>query len=239
MERSTANWVIIALPMHKLMNSKGTLHQYFINNPTKRLHKWLHYFDIYEKHFDRFVNKSPTILEIGVHGGGSLEMWKNYFGDRAKIIGIDINPECKIHESEGIEIFIGSQDDTALLNSIKEKYNKFDIVIDDGSHKMSHMKKTFLELYSSVQERGLYLVEDTHTCYSNKYEGGLRKPDSFIELAKELVDHLNASYTKGEIPISTFTTGTSSISFYDSIIVFEKSPQGARQPLITKGMAEK
>ena len=229
---------MIALRIHGSMNSRGFLHQYFVNNSTKRLHKWLHYFDIYEKHFDRFVNKSPTILEVGVHGGGSLEMWRNYFGNGAKIIGVDINPECKQHESEGIEIFIGSQDDAALLDSIKKKYKKFDIVIDDGSHIMSHMKKTFLELYNSVQERGVYLVEDTHTCYWDEYEGGLRKPGSFIEVAKELVDHLNAIHTRGEIPASTFTTGTSSISFYDSIIVFEKSPQGARQAPITKGMAD-
>ena len=220
------------------MNSKGFLHQYFINNPGKRLHKWLHYFDIYEKHFDRFVNQSPTVLEIGVHGGGSLEMWKNYFGDGAKVIGIDINPECKQHESPGIEIFIGSQDDNTFLNLIKNKYKDFDIIIDDGSHKMSHMKKTFIELYSSVKDHGIYLVEDTHTCYRSENEGGLRKKDSFIEVAKELVDHLNAVHTRGEIPVSSFTTGTSSISFYDSIIVFEKSPQAARRSIITRGMGE-
>ena len=218
------------------MSNEGFLHKYFLKNASKRLHKWVHYFDIYEKHFDRYVNKSPVILEIGVHGGGSLEMWKNYFGRGAKIIGIDINPECKQHEAEGIEIFIGSQDDKNLLNSIKEKYPHIDVVLDDGSHIMSHMKKTFIELYDFVDDNGIYMVEDTHTCYWEEYEGGAGKKESFIQLSKALVDHLNAVHTRNAVPVSKFTRSTHSICFYDSIIVFEKSPQGIRQAPITMGL---
>jgi len=107
----------------------------------------VHYFDIYESHFERFRGKSPTILEIGVFGGGSLTMWKAYFGPGAKIVGVDINPACKIHEAEGNEIFIGSQDDPTLLNTILSKYPKIDIVLDDGSHKMQHMIATFEHMY--------------------------------------------------------------------------------------------
>jgi hypothetical protein len=58
------------------MNDTGFLHRYFLNNGYLRLHKWMHYFDIYEHHFARFRGKSPTVLEIGVKGGGSLAMWK-------------------------------------------------------------------------------------------------------------------------------------------------------------------
>ena len=31
-----------------------------------------------------------TFLEIGVSLGGSLEMWRNYFGPEATIVGLDI-----------------------------------------------------------------------------------------------------------------------------------------------------
>ena len=55
----------------------GELHAYFLRNTAKVLHKWVHYFDIYEKHFERFRGKSPVVLEIGVSGGGSLAMWKD------------------------------------------------------------------------------------------------------------------------------------------------------------------
>ena len=44
-------------------------------------------------------------MEIGVFNGGSLKIWKNYFGPDSRIIGIDINPECKRFTDEGIEIF--------------------------------------------------------------------------------------------------------------------------------------
>jgi len=34
--------------------SDGFLHKYFLNNGYKQLHEWGHYFDIYERHFERF-----------------------------------------------------------------------------------------------------------------------------------------------------------------------------------------
>ena len=73
----------------------GFLHNYFLNNSGKLLHKWMHYFDIYERHLERFRNTAPIMLEIGVSGGGSLAMWKDYLGPEAKIVGIDIDPACK------------------------------------------------------------------------------------------------------------------------------------------------
>ena len=95
------------------------LHNYFLNNNGKILHKWIHYFDIYEKYFSEYVNKDVLMFEIGVDGGGSLEMWKSYFKN-ATIIGIDINPECKAHEDISSNIFveIGDQSDISFLDSI-------------------------------------------------------------------------------------------------------------------------
>ena len=216
--------------------SDGFLHKYFLNNPGRRLHKWTHYFDIYERHFERFRGKSPIVLEIGVFGGGSLDMWKAYFGPGVQIIGLDINPECKKLEGPSIEIFIGSQDDENTLNSIKQKYGAFDIVIDDGSHMMSHMIKSFELLYEAVKEDGIYMVEDTHTCYWADYEGGLKREGSFLEFAKNKVDELHAAFSQGQVPISNFTRSTDYIAFYDSIVVFEKRRQTKRGAGITHAM---
>lgn len=96
-------------PVMNGQTDQGFLHRYFLENSSKRLHKWIHYFDIYERHLSRFRNASPVMLEIGVSGGGSLEMWREYYGSGARIVGLDINPECKKHEQDSIEIFIGSQ----------------------------------------------------------------------------------------------------------------------------------
>ena len=215
---------------------RGDLHRYFFNNAHKPLHKWMHYFDIYERHFERFRGKSPVMLEIGVFGGGSLAMWKDYFGPGCKIVGVDINPECKIHECQDIEIFIGSQDDPSLLDRIKSKYRHIDIVLDDGSHIMQHMVSTFDLLFDFVDENGVYLVEDTHTCYWEEYQGGLGRAGSFIEFAKAKIDDLHATQTRGAVPASNFTRSTSSVTFYDSVIVFEKQRQGVRQTPMTQPM---
>lgn len=216
--------------------SYGRLHRYFLNNGELRIRKWLHYFDIYERHFRRFVNKNPVVLEIGVFGGGSLRMWQEYFGSGSKIVGLDINPECKNYEGENIEIFIGSQDDEDILNMIISKYPSLDIVIDDGSHMMRHMKKSFEMLYPGVGNNGIYLVEDTHTCYWEEYEGGLGRASTFVEFAKLKIDELNAVHSRNKIPVTGFTRGTDSICFYDSVIVFEKRRQGARQAPTTEPM---
>ena len=58
------------------------------------------YFDAYHENFKEFRNKEITFVEIGIFQGGSLEIWKKYFGDKARIIGIDINPECKKFEDD-------------------------------------------------------------------------------------------------------------------------------------------
>ncbi|WP_321922669.1 CmcI family methyltransferase [Paraburkholderia guartelaensis] len=216
----------------------GFLHKYFLNNPDKRLHKWIHYFDIYERHFTRFRNKAPVMIEIGVFGGGSLAMWKEFFGAGSRIIGVDINPQCKAHEAEGIEIFIGSQDDPALIDQIFRKYPEVDIVLDDGSHVMNHMIASFELMYDRLHKNGIYMVEDTHTCYWPEYQGGVGRPGSFIEFAKNKIDELNAVHSRGKIPISSFTKSTDYIACYDSIVAFERRPQGHRQAPITCAMVE-
>lgn len=216
--------------------SDGFLHKYFLNNANKRLHKWVHYFDIYERHFARFRGKSPVIIEIGVFGGGSLAMWKEYFGPGCKIVGIDINPECKEHEGEGIEVFIGSQDDPAVIESIFAKYPHVDIVLDDGSHMMQHMIRSFELMYDRVNPNGVYMVEDTHTCYWKEYEGGLGREGSFMEFVKHKLDEINAVHSKGALPVSEFTRSTDCIACYDSVVVFERRRQSQRQAPITTPM---
>ena len=215
-------------------HGSGFLHRYFLENSSKRLHKWIHYFDIYERHFSRFRGMSPVLLEIGVFGGGSLQMWREYFGEGAQIIGLDIDPECKKHQGDSIDIFIGSQDDPKVIQSILKKYPRIDIVLDDGSHMNHHMIRSFELLYEQVHPRGVYMVEDTHTCYWDEYGGGLRRPDSFIEYAKARIDDINAVHSRDTLPVSTFTRSTDCIAIYDSVVVFEKRPQGSRQAPITE-----
>jgi hypothetical protein len=211
---------------------------FFWNEPkTLKVHKWHHYFEIYDRHFSKYKGTNPVILEIGVAKGGSLEMWNHYFKGQCTIYGIDIDPECKKYESSfsNVKIFIGDQGDSNFLNYIKTQVPAIDILIDDGSHMNYHIIKSFEFLYSTVTPGGTYLIEDLHTSYWKEYAGGLLHSGSAIEYLKTLIDKLNAKHQEIVIPKkltwekdvvkkpdSTFSNITNSLHFYDSIAVIEK-----------------
>jgi hypothetical protein len=199
-----------------------TLWSDFLTNDKRVINKWKHYFPIYERHFKDFVYKPVTFMEIGCGLGGSLPMWKRYFGPHARIVGIDINPECKRFEEDQIEIYIGQQQDCQFLQSLIDEVGTPDIVLDDGSHVMSHIMASFQFLYPRMLKNGIYMVEDLHTAYWEEYEGGLRKSSTFIELCKNLIDELNADHNRGALPATEFTRTTLSMHFYDSVAVFER-----------------
>lgn len=194
----------------------------FLTNDGRLIHKWKHYFPIYERHFRDFVYKPVTFLEIGCGHGGSLQMWKRYFGPHATIIGIDILPLCKSYEEDQIEVRIGPQQDTQFLQTVLDEFGKPDIVLDDGSHMMSHVVKTFEFLYPRVAKNGIYMVEDLHTSYWEEYEGGLRRLGTFVERCKDMLDELNADHTRDVFPPTEFTKTTLAMHFYDSVAVFER-----------------
>ena len=206
------------------MNKKNPLLKYFENNDKRLIHKWMHYFNIYDRHFSKYRGKQVTVLEFGVFQGGSLQMWKNYFGKKARIIGVDINPECKQFEEDRIEIYIGDQEDRTFLKKLIKKIGPVDVVIEDGGHTMGQQIATFEEVYPHMKSDGVFLIEDLHTSYWHEYGGAYRKQGTFIEYAKDLIDQLNAwhSRDKESFKVDDFTRQTDSIHAYDSIIVFEK-----------------
>ncbi|MDE3016006.1 MAG: class I SAM-dependent methyltransferase, partial [Pseudomonadota bacterium] len=170
---------------------------FLTNQDDLRINKWAHYFPIYERHLQRFRNLDVTLLEIGVNHGGSLKLWKRFLGPYAKIVGIDINPQCVKAEEEQIQIRIGSQSDGAFLDGLLDEIGIPDIVIDDGSHVMKDVNVTFDYLYPKLLKNSVYLVEDLHTAYWEEYGGGAGKPDSFIERCKHFIDVLNADHSRG------------------------------------------
>ena len=109
------------------------LERFFKQHHGRLIHKWLHYFEIYDRHFARFRGGSVNILEFGVSQGGSLQMWRDDFGQQAQLFGVDINPNCKQFEEAGVRIFIGDQQDRAFLRSLARALPRIDILIDDGA----------------------------------------------------------------------------------------------------------
>jgi hypothetical protein len=193
------------------------------NHLGRAIDKWTHYFDAYHRHFARFRGLPITVIEIGVYNGGSLRMWREYFGPQSKIVGVDINPDCARFAETGVDVIIGDQSDRGFLRALRESCPAPSILIDDGGHGMEQQIATFEEMYLHLVPDGVFVCEDIHTSYWNAYAGGLCREGTFIEYSKKLIDKLNAHFVEGgALPVDEFTRRTGSMHFYDSMLVIER-----------------
>lgn len=196
------------------------------------IHKWLQYFDIYHRYFSKFVGQEVHMLEIGVQSGGSLDLWRHYFGDKLFLYGVDINPYAKelFDSPPHTRIFIGDQQNRSFWAEFRSQVPRLDIVLDDGGHTAQQQVATFEELYNFVSEHGVYMVEDVPP-----------GPGSFLAYAREHTAELFGHYASN-IPgrfsatePGLFTKTTMGIAFYDMQVVYEKG-RHARPPLpVRKG----
>lgn len=212
------------------------LEEYFLKNSGHRTVKWKHYLEIYDRYFSRFRGTEVHLLEIGVFDGGSLQMWKSYFGPKARIYGVDVDPNCKQLEEEQISIFIGDQSDERFLSYLAKTLPRIDILIDDGGHKMKEQIATFRVLFPHIDKQGIYVCEDLHTSYWRKFGGGFRKRGTFIEYSKGFIDSIHAWHSKEprKLAVSDLTRSIYSLHYYDSLFVIEKRPMEPPSP-ITSG----
>jgi hypothetical protein len=215
------------------------LRQYFEANRGPLLNKWMHYFDIYDRHFARFRGREIVMVEIGIYHGGSLGMWKSYFGPQAKLVGIDINPRALKFADEQVTVLIGDQSDRKFLQSVRAKYPRIDILLDDGGHSMNQQIVSFEELYDAVADDGVYMIEDTHTSYWHEYGGGLNSPNSFLEYTKRLLDQLNAWHVRewAGSDKTSFAKSAWSLTWYDSVVAIEKRPKQPPEAKMTGKMS--
>lgn len=190
----------------------------------RALTKWKHYFQIYEREMNRFLNKPISFLEIGVFKGGSIPMWKDYFPKGSSLTFIDIDPACKDLEIEGTQVRIGNQADPDFLAALAQEFGPFDLILDDGSHISQHQIKSFENLWPHLKNGGLYMVEDCHTSYWPGFGGGYRNEASFIEYGKRLIDTMHSWYTDQDdlFPFQPMAKELNSVRFFDSIVAIEK-----------------
>lgn len=204
----------------------------YMNSP-KVSYKHNTYFDSYDHFFDSYRDQKITFVEIGVLDGGSLFMWRDYFGSKARIIGVDLNPEAKKWEKEGFEIHIGSQSDRNFWLNFVDEIGEIDIVLDDGGHTYSQQIITAECLLPHINDGGMLLVEDTHTSYMDGF-GDLNF--SFIEYVKEHIDKINMRF--GEFPKDQAETRFWSMEIVESMVAFrvKKEPTNLRsEPIFNIG----
>ncbi|HNP33965.1 MAG TPA: class I SAM-dependent methyltransferase [Flavobacterium sp.] len=167
--------------------------------------KWEHYFDIYHKHLAKFVGKKVDVLEIGIYSGGSLEMWRSYFGEKCHIYGVDIEEACKEYENDYVSVFIGDQESPDFWKGFKNDVKGIDILIDDGGHTAEQQQATLEEMLQHIRPGGVYICEDIHGTFNR-----------FSAYAAGLVNELNSMGN------SQFQSAIHSIHFYPYVLVIEK-----------------
>ncbi|RWC32699.1 glycoside hydrolase family 99-like domain-containing protein [Mesorhizobium sp.] len=155
--------------------------------------KWSIYLSAYDRIFSEYRNKPVRILEIGVQNGGSLEIWRRYFAKAELVLGCDINLACGnlIFDDEKIAVVVGDANTDEVERSIAARSEKFDIIIDDGSHSSSDIIRSFVRYFPHLSEGGVYIAEDLHCSYWREFGGGLYDPLSSMSFFKRLLDVVN------------------------------------------------
>lgn len=181
-----------------------------------------HYFQAYERHFARFCGLEAHVLEIGVFSGGSLEMWRRYFGPKCMVYGVDIEPRCRAYENESVRVFIGDQSDRDFWRRFKQQVPVLDVVIDDGSHIAEHQIVALEELLPHLRPSGVYLCEDIHHAFNGfvAYLCGLAQNLNVAAFESNNADDKQRSVLKA----SPFQSVVSSVHLYPYMAVLERTP---------------
>ncbi len=178
--------------------------------------KWWHYLEIYERHLRRFRGADVTLLEIGVAGGGSLAMWRDYLGPRAQIHGVDSDPRCVALAGANVQILIGDQGDPAFWVSTLDDLADIDIVIDDGGH-LAHQQAVTLEcLLARMNPGGVYACEDIH--------GPFHPFHAFVDGLTRPLSDIAPPNGRAAAPARGMHTRVASVHRYPLMTVLELSP---------------
>jgi glycosyltransferase involved in cell wall biosynthesis len=220
-----------------------TLEQLYLQHHGKVSDKWSLYLSEYDRllasHRDRPIN----FLEIGIQNGGSLEIWSEFFRNANKLVGCDINPDCArlSYQDPRIAVIVGDANMDETERAIVGCTERFDIVIDDGSHTSGDIVKSFLRYFPKLDDGGIFIAEDLHCSYWQGFDGGLYHPYSSIAFFKLLADVINHEhwgvnkraedllagfcdeYRCGPLSITTLES-IHSVEFVNSLCVVRKLP---------------
>jgi hypothetical protein len=206
-----------------MLSKLPSLTELFEQHHGRVIHKFPHHIGVYEKLFAPLNDgRDLTILEIGLADGGSLELWRKYFGQNATIIGVDIQDKSFLAEDVDAKILVGDQGKDEFWQAALPQIGRPDIIIDDGSHMCLDQLVTFSALFEVLNDGGLYIVEDIHTSYRAFYGGGLKHPCSLVEYLKRVIDNMHSSEHAGLSDQSHIF----SLQIYPNLAVIEKRNPG-------------
>lgn len=142
------------------------------NYITDKMHTNHNYFYfIYENVFSEIRDTTKLVCEIGTmptQGAtlacNSQRIWRDYFHN-AEILALDINLNWGGEDTdmERITLKYFDQSDREQIKNMSNELNNYDVILDDGSHKMFDQQVTFANLFRSLRPGGVYVLEDLHT----------------------------------------------------------------------------
>ena len=121
--------------------------------------------DFYAKELDDKKDKKINILEIGSYSGASAAAFSKYF-PLSKIFCLDVNITNFIYKSKKINVFgldVVNQSDILTFYkkiNISDDIKFFDIIIDDGSHKLNDIIFSLNFFFKNLRDKGSYIIED-------------------------------------------------------------------------------
>jgi hypothetical protein len=146
------------------------------------------YLPIYEQVL--ITKQIDRVLEIGVGlNGPSLKMWSEYY-PKAWVVGWDLENLMSPQDLYGhnISTFLVNQSSRESMKSWFDENGqyfknglKFDLIVDDGSHRQHDMQTSLGFLWDYLDWGGIYIIEDLHVCFKHnmlEYIGGGTKEDN-------------------------------------------------------------
>jgi hypothetical protein len=114
-----------------------------------------HYLSLYEA---LLVNYFPPrrMLEIGVQFGCSMRTWREYFGSKTEITGIDVTDNEGSGKGDW-NLIIGNAYNPIMLEQFDKK---FDLIIDDGSHEVADQCFVASNYPKLLSDDGFLFIED-------------------------------------------------------------------------------
>lgn len=177
------------------------------------------YLDLYDKYFSDIRYDENNILEIGIFNGDSLRIFSEYF-ENSKLYAFDIMDKRNL-DIKNCNITVGDQSDRNFLNSFSDI--EFDIIIDDGSHKMDHQQISFGFLFKFLKSGGIYVIEDLHTSLPDFVEN-INYGKSYFGL-NETSDNNTINFIENRLP--NYYLSNDEVSYLNdnikSVDIFETS----------------
>jgi hypothetical protein len=199
------------------------------------------YFPAYAQLFSHLRGTECVLVEVGILDGGSLFMWREWLGPKARIIGVDLNPEAAKWRDSGFEIFIGDQGDPAFWQGVLAQIGPFDVLIDDGGHQSFQQVVTLTEGLRAARKRCIVVIEDTVTSFMSDFSA--HGEHSFLQFAKAttdlLVGRLFPLY-RDRLPARYNTTSVEefrnvfSVQFFPGLVAFLVDPERCVTPEVVR-----